>query len=424
VRGKAASSLDVTGLAQKYGAVMSHVRIAAKPGALHSPRLASGEADLLIGCDLLVAASDEALALLRRERTWSIANADLVPTGEFTMNPDWNADPAMLQERIAAASANALQVDAARVATALLGDAIAANMFLLGFAWQQGRLPLSLAAIQRAIELNGVAVKMNQEAFAWGRAYAADPQGVERLVAPSNVIRFVPRKQQDIGELVAHRVKLLTDYQSADYALRYQKKIDAIRKLEESAGGNGQLAKAVARYYYKLLAHKDEFEVARLYAHPDFQSQLEQTFEGGYQLRFHLAGGPFGRINAATGKPAKTEIGPWMMRAFRTLAALRFLRGSVFDPFRHSAERKLGVELLAQYESDLKLIEGNLRQDNQAAAAALAAWPEQVRGYGHVRAAHAQRAYAEREKLLVLFRAEPVKRSPDSSRRRSAYSAR
>ena len=181
-----------------------------------------------------------------------------------------------------------------------------------------------------------------------------------------------------------------------------------------SAGGNGQLAKAVARYYYKLLAHKDEFEVARLYAHPDFQAQLDQTFEGGYQLRFHLAGGPFGRVNAgrvnaATGKPAKTELGPWMMRAFRVLAALRFLRGSVFDPFRHSAERKLGVELLAQYEADLSLIEGKLQQDNYTVATALATWPEQVRGYGHVRAAHAQRARLEREKRLAQFSAGPMK---------------
>ena len=412
--GKAASALDVTGLAQKYGAVMSHVRIATMPEALHSPRLASGDADLLIGSDLLVAASDEALSLLRRDRTHAIVNADLVPTGEFTMNPDWNADPAMLQERIAAASATAVHIDAARVATALLGDAIAANMFLLGFSWQQGRLPLRLAAILRAIELNGVAVKMNQEAFAWGRAYAADAQSVERLIAPTNVIRFVPRKQQDIEELVAHRSQLLSDYQSADYAQRYQRKIDSIRKLEESAGGNGQLAKAVARYYYKLLAHKDEFEVARLYAHPDFQAQLDQTFEGGYQLRFHLAGGPFGRVNAgrvnaATGKPAKTELGPWMMRAFRVLAALRFLRGSVFDPFRHSAERKLGVELLAQYEADLSLIEGKLQQDNYTVATALATWPEQVRGYGHVRAAHAQRARLEREKRLAQFSAGPMK---------------
>ncbi len=412
--GNAACALDVTGLAQKYGAVMSHVRIAASGGHLHAPRLASGEADLLIGSDLLVAASDEALALLRRDRTYSIANADLVPTGEFTMNPDWNADPAMLQERIAAASAHAVPVDAARVATALLGDAIAANMFLLGFAWQQGRLPVSLAGIGRAIELNGVAVRMNLEAFAWGRAYAADPQAVERLVAPTNVIRFVPRKNQNLEELLAHRTALLSDYQSAAYAQRYHGRIEAIRSAEEAAGGSGVLAKTVARYYYKLLAHKDEFEVARLHAHPDFHAQLEQTFEGGYRLHFHFAGGPFGAINAATGKLVKKELGPWMLRALRLLAAMRFLRGSLLDPFRNSPERKLGAELLAQYEADLALIENTLRQDGHAPAVALAAWPEQVRGYGHVRAAHAQRARAERETLLARLTAAPVRMAVNS----------
>ena len=397
LEGKAASSLDVTGLAQKYGSVMSHVRIANGAGRIFSPRLAEGEADLVLGSDLIVTAGNECLARLTPSRTRAFVNADVVPTGDFTSDPDWAPDAQALRERVAARSAEARFIDAARLASALVGDSIAANMFLLGVAWQLGRLPLSLEALQRAIELNGTAVEMNRTSFAWGRAYAIDPQAVERTVGP----RPSPTKEQHLEQLVEHRAALLTDYQSASYAGRYRAMVARVIRAERSMGGSGDLAQAAARSYYKLLAHKDEFEVARLFCHPDFRALLDETFEGPYTLRFHLAGGPFSRTDRASGKRVKTEAGPWIGHGFKALSALRGLRGTWADPFRGSPERRLARELLLEYESDLEHIIGSLNAENYAAAVQLAGLPEQIRGYGHVREASAARARVRRKSLLA-----------------------
>jgi len=383
------SNLDVTGLSQKYGAVLSHVRIARSPDARHATRISAGEADTLIGCDLIVAAGDEALSKLAAGRSRGVVCSDLVPTGEFARNPDWRVDAAGLVQRLRTVLGDdVLIVDGQRLATALLGDSIAANMFMLGAAWQLGQVPLALASIERAIELNGVAVEMNKQAFLWGRRAAHDLPAVERgaqAVTGAQVIGFVPKRAQTLEEIVSTRAKELTSYRNARHARRYEALVERVRAAEERAGLGDALAKAVARYYFKLLAPKDEWEVASLYASDEFRRQLEQTFEGNYRLHFHVGAWPFGRVDPKTGKRVKREVGPWLLTAMRVLASLRFLRGGLLDPFRYSEERRLERRLLAQYEADVEQWISGLRADNHAIAVQLASLPEKIRGFGHVK---------------------------------------
>jgi len=403
------SNLDVTGLSQKYGAVLSHVRIARSPDALHATRISAGEADTLIGCDLIVAAGDEALSKLAAGRSRGVVCSDLVPTGEFARNPDWRVDAAGLVQRLRTVLGDdVLIVDGQRLATALLGDSIAANMFMLGAAWQLGQVPLALASIERAIELNGVAVEMNKQAFLWGRRAAHDLPAVERgaqAVTGAQVIGFVPKRAQTLEEIVSTRAKELTSYRNARHARRYEALVERVRAAEEQAGLGDALAKAVARYYFKLLAPKDEWEVASLYASDEFRRQLEQTFEGNYRLHFHVGAWPFGRVDPKTGKRVKREVGPWLLTAMRVLASLRFLRGGLLDPFRYSEERRLERRLLAQYEADVEQWISGLRADNHAIAVQLASLPEKIRGFGHVKEEQAAAAEKERTTLLERFAA-------------------
>jgi indolepyruvate ferredoxin oxidoreductase len=406
------SNLDVTGLSQKYGAVLSHVRLARSPDALHATRISAGEADTLIGCDLIVAAGDESVSKLRAGRSRGVVCTDLIPTGEFARNPDWRVDTAPLVERLRKLlGADALLIEGQRLATALLGDPIAANMFMLGAAWQLGQIPLAAASIERAIELNGIAVELNRQAFQWGRRAAHDPVAVERSaheLAGAQVIGFVPRRGAALEEIVARRVDFLTQYRNAAYARRYAALVEQVRAGEQKAGLGDALARAVAQYYFKLLAPKDEWEVARLYASPAFRQQLDQTFEGDYTLHFHVGAWPFGRVDPKTGKAVKREVGPWLMRAFAVLAKLRFLRGSLADPFRNSEERRLERKLLAQYETDVAQWIAHLDAENHAIAVKLASLPEKIRGFGHVKAEQAAIAAGERDELLARFAAPRV----------------
>jgi indolepyruvate ferredoxin oxidoreductase len=280
-------------------------------------------------------------------------------------------------------------------------------MFMLGAAWQMGLVPLTLASIDRAIELNGVAIESNRRAFLWGRRAAHDPAAIERIAAGSaptaQVIRFDPKKPATLAEILADRIERLTQYQDAAYARRYAAAVERTKQAEAKLGAGDALAKAVAKYLYKLMAHKDEWEVARLYARPEFRQELERAFEGDLRLRFHVAGGPFGKRDAASGKLVKREVGPWLMTAFRLMAPLRRLRGSLLDPFRNAGERRLARELLATYEADLDRIVAELDAGNHALAVRLASLPEKVRGYGHVREQHAQAMKTEREALLAQW---------------------
>ncbi|MES2534393.1 MAG: indolepyruvate ferredoxin oxidoreductase family protein [Pseudomonadota bacterium] len=408
IDGLVASNLDITGLAQKYGAVHSHVRIATRSADLHATRIAAGEADTLIGCDLIVSSSDETMSKLNPARSRGVICSDLIPTAEFTRNADWSVDVDALSARLGTAlGGNGLFVEGLRIALGLMGDPIAANMMALGAAWQLGQIPLSLQAIECAIELNGVAVEASKKALLWGRLAAHDLAAVERRAAQagSKVVSFAQRSPKTLEQIIAQRVGYLIEYQNAAYAQRYLAMVERARDAENSLtlepAQKGRLVKAVAQYYFKMLAIKDEFEVARLYSRPEFMQELKQTFSGDFKLHFHIGGWPFGKAGSDTEKPSKREVGPWLLNAFRLMAKLRFVRGTILDPFRGTKERRMHLGMLAQYEQDLNAMLTALRGDNHDTAVKIAVLPEKIRGYGHVREAHAETAAGERKELLA-----------------------
>jgi indolepyruvate ferredoxin oxidoreductase len=397
--GIGASVLDLTGMAQKYGAVMSHLRF--MPGSLPPPssRLGMGEADVVIGCDLIVSAGQEALSKMAPGRTFAVVNTALNPTSDFTRTPDWNPNVPQLLDGLRSRTAGDLHaLDASRIAIGLMGDAIAINMFLLGYAWQHGRVPVTLQALQTAIEKNGVEISFNLQSFEWGRRAAVDLKAVEEAaVGPSDqqVIEMAPRQLHRVEDIVADRVRHLTAYHNAAYAQRYLDLVTRVRKKDQELGAQDRLSRAVARYYYKMLADKDEFEVARLYSSPQFRQQLKAQFEGDYQLHFHLGAWPFAGRDTQ-GQLRKREVGPWVLHAMGLLQRMRRVRGTWLDPFRHTPERRLARELLAQYEDDMALVLAYASERCIDQAIELASLPEKIRGYGHVREAHAKRLEAQR----------------------------
>lgn len=396
LEGKGCTVLDQAGLAQKFGPVISHIRIAARQDDIYAVRIAAGETDLLLACDLVVAAGEESLAKLNDKIAHAVVNSHEAATAEFTRNPDAQVPGAAMREALVEAVGEGKThfVDATRLATALLGDTIASNLFMLGYAYQKGLVPVSAEAIDKAIELNGVSIQLNQQAFLWGRRAAHDQAAVEQLTTPKNP--QAPRCES-FEQIVADRVKRLTAYQDAAYAQRYLQLVERVRQADSSA--DQALSRAVARYYFKLLAYKDEYEVARLYSEPSFRQQLEAQFEGDYRLHFHLAPSWLAKPDARTGAPIKREFGPWVLKAFGVLARFKFLRGSLLDPFGHSAERKVERELIGEYEELVELLLKELRPDNLRTAVALAELPEQIRGYGHVKE-HAVAQVREQAKQL------------------------
>jgi indolepyruvate ferredoxin oxidoreductase len=403
LEGKGVSVLDMSGLAQKSGAVMSHVKIAAAPEQLHAARLGTGEASLVIGCDLVVTANGEALDKMAPGRTRAAVNASVTPTADFVRNPNWQLPGEGLRREIAEAcdAQRAEFLPATELATGLMGDAIATNMFMLGYAWQKGWLPLALASLERAIELNGVSVDFNRKAFLWGRRAAVDPERVRRIAVPAEVIPIAQRLSHTLEEIVERRVKLLTDYQDAAYAARYRELVERVRKTEQERAGGSKLAEAVARGYAKLLAYKDEYEVARLYAEGDFRKELEAAFEGDYKLVFHLAPPLLAKPDPRTGEPRKMRFGPWMMTAFRVLAKLKGLRGTWLDLFGRTEERRTERALIAEYEQTVAQLLQGLTRDNHALAVQVASLPEEIRGFGHIKAKAIAAARARREQLLA-----------------------
>jgi indolepyruvate ferredoxin oxidoreductase len=406
LEGKACSVMDLTGLAQKGGAVLSHVRIADRPERLHAVRLGTGAADLLLGCDLVVSASLDALSRSAPKRTTAIVNAHETVTGDFTRNADWNFPAAKLQSMISDTVGGAATfLDASRLATALMGDAIATNPFMLGLAYQRGLLPVSEAALMRAIELNGVAIEFNKRAFLWGRRAAVDLAVVERAAAPERPAEPLPKT---LDEVVAHRRHHLTAYQDAAYANRYQALVDRAAAAERTrAPGFEGFALAVARNYAKLLAYKDEYEVARLYTDGSFAERLGAQFEGDFKLKIHLAPPLWAKRDPSTGHLQKRAYGRWALRAFGLLARLKFLRGTAFDPFGHSAERREELQLIRDYEALVRELCAGLNAQNHAAAVALAGLPETIRGFGHVKAESVAKAAKRKAELLESFRNPP-----------------
>ena len=408
LEGKGCSVLDMTGLAQKGGAVLSHIRIAAAPEALHAARITTGSAQLLLGCDIVVAAAPDSLDRLRLGTSRAIINHHETITGNFTRDANLRLPQRELRQRIAAATGadGSDFIDATRLATALLGDAIATNLFLLGFAYQKGAIPVSAAAIDQAIELNGIAVDANRRAFAWGRWAALDRAAVEAAAAPT----AAPAEtvSQTLDEIVARRRDFLTRYQDAAYAQRYERLVRRAERAErERTPGRTGFAEAVARNLFKLMAYKDEYEVARLYSDGRFREQLERQFAGDYTLEFHLAPPLLAERDPQTGHLKKRRYGPWMLRVFGMLAKLRFLRGTPLDPFARSEERRTERRLIGDYEAVIDEIIGDLREDNHALAVELATLPDEIRGYGHIKMDNLAKAQARQEKLLLSFRAPP-----------------
>ncbi|MGH8704641.1 MAG: indolepyruvate ferredoxin oxidoreductase family protein, partial [Burkholderiales bacterium] len=405
IEGKGVSVLDMSGLAQKYGAVMSHVKIAAAPEGLHAARLGTGEASLVIGCDLVVTAGTEALGKMAAGRTRAAVNGSVTPTAEFVRNPNWQLPGSDLTRDIAEAcgAKNAEFVPATDLAAGLMGDAIATNMFMLGYCWQKGWLPLARESLERAIELNGVAVEFNRKSFLWGRRAALDLERVRRIAVPAEVIPLAQRMSRSLEELVERRVKLLTGYQDAAYAARYRDLVERVRRAEQEKAGSTKLAEAAARYYAKLMAYKDEYEVARLYAEGEFMKELEAAFEGDYRLVFHLAPPLLARPDPRTGEPKKMRFGPWMMSAFRLLAKMKGLRGTWLDPFGRTGERRAERALISEYEQGIERLIAGLTRENHALAVEIASLPEEIRGYGHIKAKSIVAAREKRAQLLARW---------------------
>ena len=425
---KGCSVLDQTGLAQKGGAVVSHVRIAGRPDDITTTRIANGAADLVLGCDVVVTAGADTRATMQSGRTAVVVNTHETMTGDFTRNADlvFPAEALMRGIERAAGTRRVERVDATRLATALTGDAIATNLFMLGYAWQKGRIPLSRAAIERAIEINGVAVKMNLSAFDWGRRTAVERDVVERRAGPGfassraapgiapSIEVAPPRERETLESVIERRAVFLADYQDAAYAGRYRGFVERVRAAERSrAKGMRGFAEAVARGYFKLLAYKDEYEVARLHAAPEFRRRIEATFEGDYTLEFHLAPPLFARRDPSTGEPRKARYGPWMMRVFAVLARFKGLRGTMLDPFGYTQERRRERGLIARYEQVVVALIDDLDHTNHAVAVEIASLPDRIRGFGHVKARSIEEAERRESELLGRYKADVD--SPDAA---------
>ncbi len=412
LEGKGCSVLDMTGLAQKNGAVVSHVRIADTPEKLFATRIAAGEASLVLACDILTSVGYEALAKMQKGVTKALVNTALVMPAQFTREPDLEFPLGTMEQEIkdSVGAGDAEFLDASKLATGLMGDSIATNLFMVGYAYQRGLIPLSEAAILKAIELNAQAVESNTRSFNWGRLAAVDPAKVAAAAVPASMRPDSQRLSQSVDEMIDRRVQFLTDYQNDAYAQRYRDLVDKVRAVEGKVmPGLDELTEAVARYYFKLLAIKDEYEVARLYAESDFTQRVAAQFEGDYKLTFHLAPPVFNKPDPRTGVPSKTVYGPWMMKAFGVLAKWRKYRGTALDIFGRTEERKFERALIGEYETVITEIISKLTPQNHGTAVELASVPEHIRGYGHVRQAHLQVARKREGVLLAAFRSpEPA----------------
>ncbi|HEX2137661.1 MAG TPA: DUF6537 domain-containing protein, partial [Microvirga sp.] len=415
LEGKGLGMIDMAGLAQKGGAVYSHVRLANTQEDIHAIRVAAGAAHLILGCDIVVTGTKKVLASVKKGQTALVVNTAEVMPGDFTRNADFSLPTERIKRAITAAAGpeRVAFTDATAIATAVLGNAIAANMFMLGYAYQAGHIPLSGAAIEKAIALNGEAVTMNLAAFAWGRRAAAEPETIADLMSELKAPTPSRKISESLDEVVARRVEFLTDYQSARYARRYRGMVERVRAAEAAAvEGGTALTEAVARSLFKLMAYKDEYEVARLYTDGNFERQIASTFEGdNLRLEFHLAPPLMARKDPATGVPRKKSFGPWMMPAFRTLAKFRVLRGTPLDPFGYTHERRTERRLIRDFERVLEEILAKLSPDNHTLAVGLANVPQKIRGFGHIKARNLEAAKAEEAELLARFR-EPSPQRP------------
>jgi len=408
--GKGVGIIDMAGLAQKGGAVFSHIRLAERSEDIHAIRIAAGGADLVLGGDIVVAGNKKVLGAVKHGTTEMVINlAEMLP-GDFTRDADFSLPTERLKRAILADAGpeNTHFIDATRAATVLFGNSIGANIFLVGYAYQLGAIPLAAASIIQAIELNGEAVEMNKAAFHWGRRAACEPAAVEALVKPTPESTSDARTlSQSFEEMVERRVAYLTAYQNAAYAGRYRQWVEKAKAAEATrAPGKSGLADAVGRYLFKLMAYKDEYEVARLYADKSFAKQVRREVDGeNLRLYVHLAPPLLARPDKTTGEPKKITVGPWIFPLFALLAKFKFLRGTVLDPFGYSEERRTERALVREYETMLEEVLARLNGENHHIAVGLAAIPEKIRGFGHVKMRHLKAAKADEAALLDQLRA-------------------
>ena len=392
LEGKGCSVLDFTGLAQKNGGVMTHVRIAPAPEDIAAVRIAAGGADLLLGFDIVGAASPVALARIEQGVTRAVINTSLTPTAAFVTDGNVDFEAALMNKilREAVGDKGIDFVQATRIATAIMGDSIATNLLLLGYVFQKGLLPLSLESLERAIELNGSAVDANKRAFAWGRLGAHDPAALEKIVAE----RATPdAREMSLSERIAFNANFLRRYQNAAYAQTYLDAIARVQAAERSrTSGLHGVTDAAARGLFKLMAYKDEYEVARLYTDGQFLTKLNHQFEGKFKLQFHLAPPILSSKDPVTGHLRKRAFGRWVLGLFKVLASMRQLRGTPFDIFGYSAERKMERALVTEYLAEIDGLVAQLTPQNHSLAEELLRLPDSIRGYGHVKEAAVKEA--------------------------------
>ncbi|NMM89489.1 indolepyruvate ferredoxin oxidoreductase [Rhodococcus sp. SRB_17] len=400
--GKGVVTQDAGGLAQKGGATWSHVQIANRPESLYTTKVDMAKADLVIGCDPIVAAHKATLAVMQPGRTYVALNSHGTPTAAFVTNPDWQFPGGQCESAIAAAvgADRVGSFDAEQVAVQALGDSIYTNPLMLGYAWQKGRVPLSHASLMRAMELNGVQVDNNKAAFEWGRRCAHDLPAVLALLQPAQVIAFV--KKPSLADTLALRTGFLTGYQNAAYAAEYQAFVEKVQAAEAPLGRGTRLAEAVARSLFKLMAYKDEYEVARLHTDPAFTEKIASMFEGDYKIVHHLAP-PLTAKKNDKGELVKQPFGPWVRNAFGMLARMKGLRGTALDLFGKTAERRMERALVQEYRACIEALLHALTAERLALAVEIASIPEDIRGYGHVKERHLHAARAKWEGLLAQW---------------------
>jgi indolepyruvate ferredoxin oxidoreductase len=404
LEGKGFGAIDMTGLAQKGGAVACHMRVARNVEQIHAIRAGVAGADLVLGCDLVVTASNRVLETMKPDHTAVVFSDYEMSTADFTRKADLKIPGAALRHAIEerAGKAPVHHFDAHTAAVRLFGDSIAANVFLLGYAYQLGCVPIGAAAIEKAIELNGAAVEMSRNAFRFGRLAAHDMGAIERMMG---LTQASTSKAQTLDDIVAYRAAQLTGYQDAALADRYRARVASMADAERAkAAGCSGFAEAVARGYYKLLAYKDEYEVARLFTDPAFERALGEQFEGRGKLEFHLAPPLLARRDKLTGEPRKMRFGRWMLPVFRLLARGKGLRGTAWDVFGYTRERKLERQMIADYEKLLGEIAERLTAANHATAVALAGLPLDIKGFGHIKERNYKMVKAREAALLAELR--------------------
>ncbi|SEJ94979.1 indolepyruvate ferredoxin oxidoreductase [Sphingobium sp. AP50] len=395
-----ATVLDFTGLAQKNGAVVSQVRIAPQGMDIHAVRIGAGETDLLLGTDALVAASPDSLRKFARGRGAIILNGDETPTADIVSDRDFALPtPRIVETLLARAGDKGFLISATRIAEGLFGNNVAANTMIVGYAWQKGLLPLASNAFEAAISANGAAVELNKRAFAWGRLAAVDLDAVEQI---AGVAKSAPVAPESLDALIARRTADLIAYQDDAYAADYTAMIERVRHAVGGLGGKGDaFARAVATHGYRLMAYKDEYEVARLYSASAFREALDAQFSDTGKLGVYLAPPLLSRIDPATGRPRKRKFGPWIFTAFRLLAAMKHLRGSWADPFGRTTERRDERRLANEYRTLINALCETLDESSIDHALSLAVLPDMIRGYGPVKEEAMSAYQAQREALLA-----------------------